>query len=119
AELLVRHAFRVFWMKQRVHISALPLLQGETVKFERGPVHIETTAIRPKLRDVQRREVEDVTKLSLALTDLLFRPPLIVDVRVQPVPSEYATSFVAQGIDVDVDPAIDAVEAHQPLHNVH
>src|SRR6202008_2368337 len=105
-------------MKQRVHVSALPLLQGETVKIERGPVHIKTTAIRPKLRDVQRREVKDLTKLSLALMDLLLRPPLIVDVRVQPVPSDYATPFVAERIDVDVDPAIEAVEAHQPLENV-
>ena len=106
-------------MKQRVQLSALPLLQGETVKIERRPVHVKTTAIRSKLSDVQRREVEDLTKLSLALADLLFRPPLIVDVRVQAVPSDNATSFVAEGIDADVDPPIDAIEAHQALNNVH
>ena len=89
------------------------------MKIERRPVHVKTTAIRSKLSDVQRREVEDLTKLFLALADLLFRPPLIVDVRVQAVPSDNATSFVAEGIDADVDPPIDAIEAHQALNNVH
>ena len=69
-------------MKQRVQLSALPLLQGETVIIERGPVAIKTAAIRSELGDVQRREIKDLAKLSLALTDFIFRPPLIVDVRV-------------------------------------
>ena len=117
--LLAHHTFRIFWMKQRVGLSALPLLKGEPVVIERGAVVVQTTAIGPELGDVLRREVKNLAKLSFALPNPLFRPPLIIDVRVQTVPSDNSAAFVPQGIDANVNPAIDAVEAPQALNNLH
>src|SRR5467141_2383082 len=106
-------------MKQRMHVSALPLLESQTVIIERGPVVIETTSIRPKFGDVQRRKVKNLAKLSFALPNPLFRPPLIIDVRVQTVPSDNSAAIVPKGIHANVDPAIDAIEAPQALNNFH
>src|SRR6202011_2788021 len=64
--LFARHTFRIVWMKQRLQISALPLLKRETVIIEPGLVVIETAAIRPEFGDVQRREVQDLAKLPFA-----------------------------------------------------
>jgi hypothetical protein len=106
-------------MKQRVGLSVLPLLKGEPVVIECGAVVVKTTAIGPELGDVLRREVKNLAKLSFALPNLLFRPPLIIDVRVQTVPSDNSAAFVPKGIHANVDPSIDAIEAPQALNHLH
>src|SRR6202022_3545241 len=75
-----RRAFRILWMKQPIQISALPLLKSKTIIIECGLVVIERTSIRPKFRDVQRREVEELPELDFALPDLFFRPLALGDV---------------------------------------
>src|SRR6202035_455779 len=60
-------------MNQPIQIRPTPLFKSKTVIIERGLVSIERVSIRPKLGDVLRREVNELSQLPFALPDLLFR----------------------------------------------
>src|SRR5437899_2885717 len=60
-------------MNQRIQISAPPLVKSHTVKIERGLVGRDTTSTRAKFDNMLGREVNELSQLSFALPDLLFR----------------------------------------------
>ncbi len=88
-------------MKQPVQISALPLLQCQTVIIECGLVGIETTSTMSKLANLLRCEIKDLSQLPFALPDLFFRPLAFGDVHHGSHELD-TPRFVAQGHNMDM-----------------
>src|SRR5258708_35772957 len=88
-------------MKQPVQISALPLLQCQTVIIECGLVGIETTSTMSKLANLLRCEIKDLSQLPFALPDLFFRPLALGDVHHGSHELD-PPRFVAQGHNMDI-----------------
>src|SRR6185295_9350121 len=114
--MLAHHAFGILWVKESPHIGALPLFQRKAVIIKRGPIVVKGPSVRPKLGDVKRREVKELSELAFALPELFLvlaqldlRALQIVDVREHEVPAHDAPVRVAEGMASRLKPPISAV----------
>src|SRR5260370_18870938 len=73
-------------MKQHIPICGPPLLKSHSEISERGLVVIDTfrRSTRPEFADVYRREIEELPRFQLALTELLFRLLALGDIHIRP-----------------------------------
>src|SRR5258706_13104331 len=67
-------------MKKAYAMRGTPLVGGQAVIIERGLVNVNGRSIRRYDSNVQRRAVEDLSKLHFLLSDLLFRSLTLGDI---------------------------------------
>ena len=94
------------------------LFQLPTGILHDAPVDIVERAVGSRARDESRDRLHEQSEVMFTLTKCLFRPPLIIDVREQTVPSDNAASIVEKGLRADVDPPVDAIEAPHAMIKV-
>ena len=70
---LAGQAFQISWMIELAKVEAPPLLKSKPEIIEYGLVGIKAAAIGAKHSDQMRREVQNISKLCLALPDYVFR----------------------------------------------
>src|SRR5258707_871195 len=108
-------------MKQHIPICGPPLLKSHSEISERGLVVIDTfrRSTRPEFADVYRREIEELPRFQLALTELLFRELARINVRQKDIPANDDTTRVSKWESASMEPAIYAVRpADAVLHVV-
>jgi hypothetical protein len=83
--------------------SALPLLKSNSVIPERGLVVIERNSIRPNFGDVYRREIEELSRFTFALSELLFRLLALCDIHNGPDKLYELARLVQDGMAYSVE----------------